>query len=49
VIAVLDLDSPVFGRFDEEDAAGLNALVEKFVAVSDSLKERDLNDSNPTS
>src|SRR6266581_4992460 len=27
LLGVLDLDSPVFGRFDEEDAAGLNRLV----------------------
>lgn len=26
VIAVIDLDSPLFARFDEEDAAGLEAL-----------------------
>jgi GAF domain-containing protein len=27
LLGVLDLDSPVFGRFDEEDAAGLEKLV----------------------
>jgi GAF domain-containing protein len=27
LLGVLDLDSPVFGRFDEEDAAGLEVLV----------------------
>ena len=27
LIGVLDLDSPIFGRFDEEDAAGLDRLV----------------------
>jgi L-methionine (R)-S-oxide reductase len=27
LIGVLDLDSPLAGRFDEEDAAGLNALI----------------------
>ena len=31
LIGVLDLDSPSFGRFDEEDARGLNGLVEVFV------------------
>jgi len=31
LIGVLDLDSPLFGRFDEEDAAGLNALARIFV------------------
>ncbi|MDQ3666237.1 MAG: GAF domain-containing protein [Acidobacteriota bacterium] len=32
LIGVLDLDSPSVGRFDEEDARGLNELVEVFVA-----------------
>src|ERR1700704_3513746 len=31
LIGVLDLDSPLFARFDDEDASGLNALVEIFV------------------
>jgi L-methionine (R)-S-oxide reductase len=31
LIGVLDLDSPSLGRFDDEDAQGLNALVEIFV------------------
>ena len=31
LIGVVDLDSPSFGRFDEEDARGLNELVEIFV------------------
>jgi L-methionine (R)-S-oxide reductase len=31
LIGVLDLDSPSLGRFDEEDARGLNELVEVFV------------------
>ena len=31
LIGVLDLDSPSVGRFDEEDAQGLNELVEVFV------------------
>ena len=36
VIGVLDLDSPLVGRFDEEDAKGLNELVSIFLeSVSD--------------
>ncbi len=31
LIGVLDLDSPLFGRFDDEDAKGLNGLAEIFV------------------
>jgi L-methionine (R)-S-oxide reductase len=31
LIGVLDLDSPSFGRFDEEDARGLNELVDVFL------------------
>jgi L-methionine (R)-S-oxide reductase len=31
LVGVLDLDSPTVGRFDEEDARGLNELVEVFV------------------
>jgi GAF domain-containing protein len=31
LIGVLDLDSPSLGRFDEEDAAGLNELAEIFL------------------
>jgi len=34
LIGVLDLDSPKVGRFDEEDARGLNELVEVFVESS---------------
>jgi L-methionine (R)-S-oxide reductase len=37
LIGVLDLDSPLFGRFDDEDAKGLNELVEIFIAVSEKL------------
>jgi L-methionine (R)-S-oxide reductase len=37
LIGVLDLDSPTFGRFDDDDAEGLNDLVEILVAVSDKL------------
>jgi GAF domain-containing protein len=35
LIGVLDLDSPVIGRFDDEDAAGLNRLVSIFVEASE--------------
>ena len=35
LIGVLDLDSPSFARFDEDDAKGLNELVEIFVAATD--------------
>ena len=31
LIGVLDLDSPSVGRFDEDDARGLNELVEVFI------------------
>jgi L-methionine (R)-S-oxide reductase len=31
LIGVLDLDSPLFGRFDAEDAKGLNELAEVFI------------------
>ena len=31
LIGVLDIDSPLFGRFDDEDALGLNELVKIFV------------------
>lgn len=34
LIGVLDLDSPSVGRFDEEDARGLNELVEVFVELT---------------
>ena len=33
LLGVLDLDSPVTGRFDEVDARGLEALVRVFVAA----------------
>ena len=35
VIGVFDVDSPVFNRFDSEDAAGLNALVGVFVKATE--------------
>jgi GAF domain-containing protein len=40
LIGVLDLDSPLFGRFDDEDAQGLNELVSLFVeSLPTSLSE----------
>ena len=38
LIGVLDLDSPLLSRFDDDDAKGLNALVEIFVAATDLSK-----------
>ena len=35
VLGVLDLDSPVHGRFDDEDARALQVLVAAFVEMSD--------------
>lgn len=35
VIGVLDLDSPLFGRFDEDDAAGIETLARLWVEASD--------------
>ena len=35
LIGVLDLDSPSFGRFDDEDARGLNELAEILLASTD--------------
>ena len=35
LIGVLDLDSPLFARFDNDDARGLNELAEIFVELSD--------------
>jgi L-methionine (R)-S-oxide reductase len=32
LIGVLDLDSPLFGRFDDDDAKGLNEVAEIFVS-----------------
>jgi GAF domain-containing protein len=37
LLGVLDLDSPSFARFDDEDARGLNELAETFIAMSDKL------------
>jgi GAF domain-containing protein len=38
LIGVLDLDSPSFARFDDEDARGLNELAEIFLESSSELK-----------
>ena len=35
IVGVLDLDSPIKGRFDEDDRAGLEAAVNIFTAASD--------------
>lgn len=35
LMGVLDLDSPLLARFNDEDACGLNELVDIFVAVTD--------------
>lgn len=35
LIGVLDLDSPLFSRFDEADAKGLNELVNIFIGATD--------------
>jgi L-methionine (R)-S-oxide reductase len=35
LIGVLDLDSPLLGRFDDEDARGLNILANIFIEISD--------------
>ena len=40
LLGVLDLDSPKFGRFDGEDAAGLARVVDVFVEMSD-IREPD--------
>jgi len=37
VIGVLDLDSPFFGHFDEQDAAGIETLARIWVEASDWL------------
>ncbi|HEV7747509.1 MAG TPA: GAF domain-containing protein [Pyrinomonadaceae bacterium] len=38
LIGVLDLDSPLLARFDDEDAKGLNELAEIFLEVSSEFK-----------
>ena len=37
LLGVLDLDSPLFGRFDDQDAEGLNELVTVFVGHEEGL------------
>jgi L-methionine (R)-S-oxide reductase len=37
LLGVLDLDSPNHGRFDQDDATGLQALVDLFVQGSDAI------------
>jgi L-methionine (R)-S-oxide reductase len=37
LLGVLDLDSPLFGRFDDQDAEGLNELAQIFITMSDKL------------
>src|SRR5687768_10158664 len=37
LLGVLDLDSPTIGRFDDQDAEGLNELVTVFVAHDEGL------------
>jgi L-methionine (R)-S-oxide reductase len=37
LLGVLDLDSPLFGRFDDDDAQGLNELAEIFIEKSNRL------------
>jgi L-methionine (R)-S-oxide reductase len=37
ILGVLDLDSPLIGRFDDQDAEGLNELVTVFVAHEEGL------------
>ena len=37
LLGVLDLDSPTIGRFDDQDAEGLNELVTVFVAHEEKL------------
>ena len=38
LLGVLDLDSPTIGRFDDQDAEGLNELVTVFVAHEEGLE-----------
>jgi L-methionine (R)-S-oxide reductase len=39
LLGVLDLDSPMIGRFDDQDAEGLNELVTVFVAHEEGLDQ----------
>ena len=38
LLGVLDIDSPIFSRFDEQDAAGLQAIVEGILSCTDWTK-----------
>ena len=40
LLGVLDLDSPTIGRFDDQDAEGLNELVTVFVAHEEGLNDQ---------
>jgi len=40
LLGVLDLDSPNIGRFDDQDAEGLNELVTVFVAHEEGLNDQ---------
>ena len=40
LFGVLDLDSPIVSRFDDEDAKGLNELVEVFITATDLFSVR---------
>jgi GAF domain-containing protein len=37
LIGVLDLDSPIVGRFDQADAAGIETLAALWVTASDPI------------
>ena len=37
IIGVIDIDSPLFERFDEEDARGIEAIAKYWVLASDDL------------
>jgi len=37
VLGVLDLDSPAFSRFDEDDCAGLEVLVQSFIELTETV------------
>ena len=41
LLGVLDLDSPLLARFDEEDAEGLNELVTIFVGACEGWRESE--------
>ena len=41
LLGVLDLDSPAIGRFDDQDAEGLNELVTVFVAHEEGLDDEE--------